>query len=168
VSPRARAAPVRGLAHVAIAVTEAEPVARLLEAAFGARRGEDEWIDEGTLRVLFLHLGSLTIELLEPKAGHTVAKFIERRGPGLHHVCFDVTDLDAALARSVEAGVTPIDARPRAGAHGARVVFLHPRSTAGVLIELRQPAAKRRAAARRDGRRFSQPPGAKRAGTRRR
>jgi methylmalonyl-CoA/ethylmalonyl-CoA epimerase len=128
---------VRALSHVAIAVREADPLAALLVAALGGRRGAEELLDGGALRVVFVHLGPVTLELLEPRsADHTVAKFLENRGPGLHHVSLEVADVADALARCREAGVTPIDAAPRPGAHGTRVAFLHPRSLGGVLVEL--------------------------------
>lgn len=135
--------PVRGLAHVAIAVEEAEPLAAVLVAALGAVRGGEEVLDDGALRVVFVHLGPVTFELLEPRAGHTVAAFLEKRGAGLHHVSLEVSDLEGTLARCREAGVRLIDAAPRAGAHGQRIAFLHPKSLGGVLIELSQPASGR-------------------------
>ncbi len=129
--------PVRGLAHVAIATRDAAALAGTLAGALGATRGAEEILDDGALRVVFLHLGALTIELLEPLApDHTVARFLETRGPGLHHVSLDVADLPAVLARARAAGVRPIDEQPRAGAHGTRVAFLHPKSLGGVLVEL--------------------------------
>jgi len=129
--------PVRGLSHLAIAVREADPLAALLVAGLGAVRGEEELLDQGALRVVFLHLGPVTIELLEPRApDHTVARFLESRGPGLHHVSLEVADLAAALARCREAGITPVDAAPRAGAGGTRVAFLQPKSLGDVLVEL--------------------------------
>jgi methylmalonyl-CoA/ethylmalonyl-CoA epimerase len=128
---------VRGLSHIALAVREADPVAERLVAAFGGRRGEDELLDGGALRVVFVHLGPVTIELLEPRSPeHTVARFLETRGPGLHHVSFEVADMKGALAQARAAGVTPIDETPRAGAHGSEVAFLHPKSLFGTLIEL--------------------------------
>jgi methylmalonyl-CoA/ethylmalonyl-CoA epimerase len=72
---------------------------------------------------------------------HWVARFIEKRGEGLHHVSLEIADLEAMLERSHAAGVQSIDAVPRAGAHGTRVAFLHPRSLAGVLVELCQARA---------------------------
>lgn len=136
-------APVRGLAHIAIAVREAEPLVAILVAALGATRGAEELLDDGALRVVFVHLGPVTFELLEPRApGHTVAAFLEKRGGGLHHVSLEVNDLEAALARCRDAGVQLIDQAPRAGAHGQRIAFLHPRGLGGVLIELCQPAPK--------------------------
>jgi methylmalonyl-CoA/ethylmalonyl-CoA epimerase len=82
-------------------------------------------------------LGELEIELLTAQdAESPVGKFLARRGPGIHHICFRVPDLDAALARCREEGYELIDQSPRAGANGRRVAFLHPRSTAGILLEL--------------------------------
>jgi methylmalonyl-CoA epimerase len=128
---------VTGLAHVAIAARAADPLAALLVSAFGARRGAEELLDGGALRVVFVHLGPVTIELLEPRSpDHAVAKFLEKRGAGVHHVSFEVADLEAALARCREAGVELIDQTPRPGAEGTRVAFLHPRSLGGVLVEL--------------------------------
>jgi methylmalonyl-CoA epimerase len=87
--------------------------------------------------VLFVRLGPLTLELLEPKSpDHTVARFLEKRGPGLHHVSLDVNGIADALAACRAAGVQLIDEKPRAGAHGTRVAFLHPKSLGGVLLEL--------------------------------
>jgi len=130
---------VSGLAHVAIAVRDADGFAARLVAALGARRGDEELLDEGALRVVFVHLGPLTLELLEPRSSeHTVARFLERRGEGLHHVSLEVTDLEAALDHARAEGVRAIDESPRPGAHGSRVAFLHPSSLAGVLIELSQ------------------------------
>ena len=130
---------VHGLSHVALAVREADPVAERFIAALGATRGAEEILDGGALRVVFIHLGPVTLELLEPRSkDHTVARFIETRGPGLHHVSFEVEDVQAALDRAKEAGVQLIDEKPRPGAHGSQVAFLHPKSLFGVLVELCQ------------------------------
>lgn len=130
---------VRGLSHIALAVREADPVAERLVAAFGGRRGEEELLDGEALRVVFVHLGPVTIELLEPRSPeHTVARFLETRGPGIHHLSFEVGDMKGALAQARGAGVTPIDETPRTGAHGSQVAFLHPKSLFGTLIELCQ------------------------------
>jgi methylmalonyl-CoA epimerase len=138
---------VAALSHIAIATADADALAATLAAALGAERGEEEMIDDGELRVLFVHLGPVTLELLEPRSvHHTVARFIGRRGPGLHHVSLDVSAIEDALARCRAAGVPLIDETPRDGAHGARVAFLHPKGLGGVLIELcerQRPAAGR-------------------------
>ena len=138
-SGRPEASGVTGLSHVAIAVREADALADTLVRALGATRGAEESLDGGALRVVFVHLGPVTLELLEPRSpDHTVAKFLDSRGPGLHHVSFEVGDLAAALGRAKAAGAQLIDATPRAGAHGAQVAFLHPKSFGGVLLELCQ------------------------------
>lgn len=132
-------APITALSHVAIAVREADALAVTLVQALGATRGGEELLDDGGLRVVFVHLGPVTIELLEPlRADHTVAKFLESRGPGLHHLSLEVADLPAMLARCRTAGARLIDETPRAGAHGTEVAFLHPKSFGGVLLELTQ------------------------------
>lgn len=134
---RPEAGDVLGLSHVAIAVREADPLVEALVAGLGATRGGEELLDEGGLRVVFVRLGPVTLELLEPRRpDHTVARFLETRGPGLHHVSLSVRDLEARLARARAAGVRLIDESPRPGAHGTRVAFLHPKSLGGVLVEL--------------------------------
>lgn len=137
---------VTALSHIAIAVRAADPLADTLVAALGATRGAEEVLDDGGLRVVFVHLGPVTLELLEPRrADHTVARFLETRGPGLHHVSLEVPDVAARLSQAKAAGVQLIDESPRTGAHGTRVAFLHPKSLGGVLVELceaRKPGAK--------------------------
>jgi methylmalonyl-CoA/ethylmalonyl-CoA epimerase len=128
------------LGHVAIATRDANALARTLADGLGAVRGEEELLDGGALRVVFVRLGPVTFELLEPRAAdHTVAKFLDTRGPGLHHVSLEVPDLSSALARARAAGVRLVDDTPRPGAHGTAVAFLHPKSLGGVLIELCGP-----------------------------
>jgi methylmalonyl-CoA/ethylmalonyl-CoA epimerase len=130
---------VSALSHIAIAVREADPLVTVLVAALGATRGEEELIDAGALRVVFVRLGPVTLELLEPRSpDHTVAKFLAARGEGLHHVSLEVGDIDAALSSARAAGVELIDQTPRPGAHGSRIAFLHPKSLGGVLVELCQ------------------------------
>ena len=143
--PPAGGPTITGLSHVAIAVRDADEIATTFVTALGATRGEEEILDGGTLRVVFVHLGPLTLELLEPRSeAHTVAKFLASRGPGLHHVSFDVEDLVGHLAQAKAAGVRLIDEIPRPGAGGSKVAFLHPKSLGGVLVELcetRRPGA---------------------------
>lgn len=121
------------LDHVGIAVRNLEDAIRLY-ARFGLRPSLDASA-EG-LRIAFLAAGESQIELLEPTGRDTViGKYIERRGEGLHHLCFEVGDLDAALAELSAGGMELIDRSPRPGIEG-KVAFIHPRSCGGVLIEL--------------------------------
>jgi methylmalonyl-CoA/ethylmalonyl-CoA epimerase len=139
VSTSPNPSPVKALSHIAIAVREAEPLVQTLVASLGATRGGEEILDDGGLKVVFVHAGPVTFELLEPqRPEHTVAKFLETRGPGLHHVSLEVGDLAGQLATAKAAGVRLIDETPRPGAHGTQVAFLHPKSTGGVLLEMCQ------------------------------
>jgi methylmalonyl-CoA/ethylmalonyl-CoA epimerase len=93
--------------------------------------------DADGARIRGLVAGETLVELLEAETAETpIGKFVARRGPGIHHVCFAVEDLDAALDRCRAAGIRLIDEQPRIGAEGNRIAFLHPSSTSGVLIEL--------------------------------
>lgn len=93
--------------------------------------------DADGARIAGLAAGDALVELLEPdRPGSPIHKFVERRGPGIHHVCFAVDDLDGALDRCRRAGIRLIDETPRLGAEGKRIAFLHPTSTGGVLVEL--------------------------------
>lgn len=136
-------APVTALSHIALATADADALCEVFVAALGAVRGAEELLDGGALRVLFVHLGPVTLELLEPRSGeHTVAKFLETRGPGLHHVSLEVRDIAAQLAAAKASGARLIDEVARPGAHGTSVAFLHPRSFGGVLVELCQQSPK--------------------------
>src|SRR4051812_19082459 len=87
--------------------------------------------------IIGLNAGEPLVELLEAENEESpIARFIARRGPGIHHICFAVDDLGAMLERCREAGIQVIDEQPRVGAEGKRIVFLHPKSTGGVLVEL--------------------------------
>ena len=93
--------------------------------------------DADGARIAGLAAGDSLVELLEAESPESpIAKFIAKRGPGIHHICFAVDDLDATLARCRDAGVRLIDETPRIGAEGKRIAFLHPSATAGVLVEL--------------------------------
>lgn len=93
--------------------------------------------DSDGARIAGLAAGDSLVELLEPNAADSpISRFIDRRGPGIHHICFAVHDLDDTLARCRAKGIKLIDETPRVGAEGKRIAFLHPASTGGVLIEL--------------------------------
>lgn len=123
--------------HVAIAVRDVADALRFWDGALGlAPEGIEEVAGEG-VRVALLRAGGCRIELLEPLGPDSpVARYLERRGGGIHHVAIEVDDLEAALARVREAGVRLAGEAPREGAWGRRIAFLHPGSTGGVLVEL--------------------------------
>jgi methylmalonyl-CoA/ethylmalonyl-CoA epimerase len=125
------------LDHVAIAVESLATALPLFESLTGAAGSVVEEVGSQGVKVVFVGSGAGRLELLEPLGPETtVGRFLARRGPGLHHIAYRVADLQATLDALAARGVALIDRRPRAGAGGHRVAFLHPKSTAGVLIEL--------------------------------
>jgi len=128
---------IEGLAHVGIAVRELAAAAAAFEAILGRAAERVEALPGMGVRIAFFPLAGGEIELVEgtDPAG-TLARFIAGRGEGVHHLCFEVEDLQAAIDRLVAAGVPMVDRVPRDGGAGTRVAFLHPRGTGGALIEL--------------------------------
>lgn len=125
------------LDHVGIAVRSIADALPLFQSLTGGAGSPVERVADQGAAVVFVGSGAGRLELIEPIAPESpVARFLERRGPGLHHLAYAVEDLAAALERLRRAGIRLIDEQPRAGAHGRRVAFLHPASTGGVLIEL--------------------------------
>ena len=123
--------------HLGIAVPSLAEAVKAYEA-LGFRVETTEEVPTENVRVAFLPVGESRLELLEPtEAGSVIARFLEKRA-GLHHVCVLVEDIDAALADLRARGVSLIDEKPRPGAGGSRVAFVHPRSAGGVLLELKQ------------------------------
>ena len=128
--------------HVGIAVDQVEPALAWYRDVLGLEVAHTEQVDSQQVRAHFLAAGGCMLELLEATAPTSpIAKFLERRGPGLHHIALAVDDIAAALAALRAAGVRLIDEAPRAGAEGALVAFIHPSAARGVLVELKQPAA---------------------------
>lgn len=125
------------IAHIGIAVPSIAAALPFYRDVLGLVPVEPEQADGAT--IVALTLGETAVELLEPAQEESpIARFLARRGAGIHHLCFRVPDLDAALDRCREAGYQLIDEVPRTGAHGRRIAFVHPKSTAGVLYELTQ------------------------------
>jgi methylmalonyl-CoA/ethylmalonyl-CoA epimerase len=123
------------VAHVGIAVTSIAEALPFYRDVLGLAPGHPETADGAT--IVSLRFGDVDVELLEPIHPQSpVAKFLAKRGPGIHHICYRVPDLDAALARCRTAGYRLVDATPRPGAGGRRIAFLHPQATHGVLLEL--------------------------------
>lgn len=127
--------PAPRLAHVGIAVPRIADALPFYRDVLGLVPGDPETADGAT--IVSLPFGDVDVELLEPKNPEgPIAKFLARRGPGIHHVCYRVPDLDRALERCRAAGYQLVDASPRRGAGGRRIAFLHPKATAGILLEL--------------------------------
>lgn len=128
---------LRKIEHIALAVTDLEAAIAHYEKVWGLRvehreRVEDQGVDEAMLAV-----GETYLQLLSPtRPSSTVAKFIERRGEGLHHIAYEVEDLEAALDALRESGVPLIDETPRRGGRSHRVAFVHPKGNHGLLVEL--------------------------------
>ncbi len=129
-----------GLDHLGIAVRDLDATIPLYHDLLGLELLYTETIESDGVRVAVLEFGGSHLELLEPTSPDSpVARFIEKRGPGLHHVALSVRDCEAALSAVAEAGFSLIDTVPRLGAGGKLIGFLHPKSTGGVLLELCQP-----------------------------
>jgi methylmalonyl-CoA/ethylmalonyl-CoA epimerase len=123
------------IAHIGIAVQGLENGVSFYRDILGLPEAPLE--DADGARIVGLAAGASLVELLEPdRPDSPIAKFLAKRGPGIHHVCFAVDDLDATLERCRAAGIRLIDQSPRIGAEGKRIAFLHPSSTSGALIEL--------------------------------
>src|SRR5437667_7603093 len=123
------------VAHIGIAVPSIAAALAFYRDILGLAPGRSESADGAT--IVGLTLGDVQVELLEPRDPDSpVAKFLARRGPGIHHICYRVPDLDTALERCRTAGYQLVDATPRRGAGGRRIAFVHPKTTNGILLEL--------------------------------
>ena len=127
---------IRKVDHIGIAVRNIEEALRVYRDALGLPLTRVQEVPEQKVRIAFLPVGDCELELVEPTAtDSSVARFLEKRGEGLHHICFEVEDIEAALQELTARGLRPIDKKPRQGAIGL-VAFLHPKSAHGVLIEI--------------------------------
>jgi methylmalonyl-CoA epimerase len=123
------------IAHLGIAVESVDTALRFYRDVLGLSARATETVDGA--RIVHLDFGGTEVELLEPaEPDSPIGRFLARRGPGIHHVCYRVADLDQALTACRDAGYSLVDAQPRIGAGGHRIAFLHPKSTDGILIEL--------------------------------
>lgn len=127
------------VAHIGIAVRNLNEAASVMEKLLGVRPHTTEEITDQKVRAVLFPTGGTKIELLAGTAPDSpVAKFIDKRGPGIHHLCLEVEDLPAELARLKQDGFRLIDEIPRRGAQGRMIAFVHPSSTAGILLELQE------------------------------
>ncbi len=127
--------------HVGIAVSDLDAAIALYETSYDMKLVHRETVDEQGVEAVLLDVGENHVELLAPLGDDTpVGKFLAKKGPGLHHVAYQVADIESTLASLRDAGLRLIDAEPRTGIRSSRVAFLHPASTGGVLTEIVQPA----------------------------
>jgi methylmalonyl-CoA/ethylmalonyl-CoA epimerase len=127
--------------HVGVAVEQLDEALELYRERFQLELAHREVVEEQGVEAVLLDVGENHVELLAPLGPDTpVGKFLAKNGPGLHHVAYQVDDIDATLRTLEQAGLRLIDEQPRTGIRGSRVAFMHPRSTAGVLTEIVQPA----------------------------
>lgn len=123
--------------HIGIAVRSIEKTSELLSNILGLKVAGEENVEEQKVKVAFLPLGDSELELLESTSPEgPIARFIEKKGEGIQHIAFRVDNIEKALEKLKKGGVRLIDEKPRYGAGGAKIAFLHPKSTNGILIEL--------------------------------
>lgn len=127
--------------HIGVAVKSLEEALPFYRDTLGMAFQGVEEVAEQKVRVAFLAIGESKIELLEPTAPDSpIAGFLEKNGPGIHHLAYEVEDIEAAIRHLEEQGTRMIDRQPRNGAHGAKIAFIHPKSSNSVLTELCQAA----------------------------
>jgi methylmalonyl-CoA/ethylmalonyl-CoA epimerase len=127
--------------HVGVAVDDLDAALELYQGAFAMPLAHRETVTEQGVEAVLLDVGTCHVELLAPLGPETpVGKFLERSGPGLHHVAYRVDNLDAALVELESKGVRMIDTEPRIGIRNSRVAFCHPKATGSVLTEIVEPA----------------------------
>jgi len=127
--------------HIGVAVEDLDESIAVYRDRLGMREQHRETVEEFGVEAALLEIGDAHVELLTPiQADSAVARFLEKNGPGMHHVAYRTADIDAALERMSKAGVRMIDEQARTGIRDSRVAFVHPKSTGGVLTEIVEPA----------------------------
>jgi methylmalonyl-CoA epimerase len=125
--------------HIGIAVQSIEESLKFWEGSLGIKCTEVETVEDQKVKTAFLPIKDSEVELLEATSPESpIAKFIEKKGEGIHHIAIRVDDLESALAELKQKGIRLIDETPRLGAGGAMIAFVHPKSTGGILLELSQ------------------------------
>ena len=125
--------------HLGVAVADLDVALALYEGSFGLRVHHREVIEDQGVEAVALQIGETSIELLRPiRDDSPIARFLVDKGPGIHHIAYSVDDIEGALARLKDQGVRLVDETPRVGLGGAKIAFVHPKSTFGVLSEIVQ------------------------------
>ena len=128
---------IKKINHIAIAVNNIEEAAKFYQTILGLTLSGVEVVTAQKTKVGFFKIGESNIELVQPaEPDSPLVKFLETKGPGIHHICFEVEDVEGEVKAYLEKGATLIDQKPRPGAHNTKVAFVHPKSSSGVLIEL--------------------------------
>ena len=127
--------------HIGVVVDDLDAAVELYSQSFEMREQHRETVEAFDVEAVLLEVGDGHVELLRPlSAESSVGRFLERNGPGIHHVAYQTDDIDSTLAAVKAAGIRTIDEQPRTGIRNSRVAFLHPKATGGVLTELVEPA----------------------------
>jgi methylmalonyl-CoA/ethylmalonyl-CoA epimerase len=123
--------------HIAVAVNNLDEAAKFYQSSLGLSLSGVEVVSAQKATVGFFQISESHIELVQPsEPGSPLEKFLETKGQGIHHICFEVDDIEAEIKELLDKGTEMIDAQPRPGAHNSKVAFIHPKSSNGVLIEL--------------------------------
>jgi methylmalonyl-CoA/ethylmalonyl-CoA epimerase len=140
-SARASASPfvvvkIKRIDHVAVCVPDIDQALARWRSLFDVQPGVREWVESQKTEALLLPTGDTNLELVSPRGNEGLARFLDKHGPGLHHVAIEVDGIEEAIALLAALGVPLIDTSPRRGARGHKVAFVHPKATGGVLVEL--------------------------------
>lgn len=128
---------IKKISHIAVIVPDLDEAMKFWVEALGLELSHVEHVEDQAVDVGFLPVGESDIELLKPFTDDSgVAKFLQKKGPGIHHICFEVDDINATLANLKEKGIQLINEEPTIGSGGKKIAFVHPKGTGGVLIEL--------------------------------
>ncbi len=128
---------IKTINHIAVAVNNLEESTQFYQAVMGLALSGVEIVAAQKTKVGFFKIGETNIELVQPSEPDSpLVKFLESKGQGIHHICFEVDDIEAEIKNFLAKGATMVDQKPRPGAHQTKVAFVHPKSSGGVLIEL--------------------------------
>lgn len=130
---------IKKIDHVAVCVSDMDAACETYGKVFGLKPSVREVVASQNTEATLLPIGETSVELIAPKGNAGLEKFLEKRGPGLHHIAIEVEGIEEALATLKALGVPLVDEAPRVGARGHKVAFLHPKATGGVLVELVEP-----------------------------
>jgi methylmalonyl-CoA/ethylmalonyl-CoA epimerase len=133
---------IKKIDHVAVCVADIDEAQKKYKALFGLETKEREVVASQRTEAALLPIGESNLELISPKGNEGLERFLEKRGPGLHHIAVEVEGIEEALAFLKALGVPLIDEAPRKGARGHKVAFVHPKATGGVLVELVEPEVR--------------------------